>query len=203
MPAIIVIPFANPAPEEVVADGGQPGGAESGCRMFLSIVEMQLGRVRFSETLAPGVIDFLDPQLRQTEPIVASGSAQLTESTLEIAVTGHLSTAMEIACDRCLEQAPFAIDSDFTLLYQPSTSDLREGEIFIKDPESEIGFYEGDGLELSDVLQEEILLLLPMQRVCREDCKGICPVCGQNRNQVECHCHLEVADDRWAGLQNL
>jgi uncharacterized protein len=171
--------------------------------MFLSIVEMQLGRVRFSETFAPGVIDFLDPQLRQTEPIVASGSAQLTEPTLEIAVTGHLSTAMEIACDRCLEHAPFAIDSDFTLLYQPASSDLREGEISIKDPESEIGFYEGDGLELSDVLLEEILLLLPMQRVCREDCKGICPVCGQNRNQVECHCHLEVADDRWAGLRNL
>jgi uncharacterized protein len=66
-----------------------------------------------------------------------------------------------------------------------------------------MGFYEGDGLELNDVLREEILLALPMQRVCREDCKGICPVCGQNRNQNECRCHTETVDDRWAALKQL
>jgi uncharacterized protein len=110
---------------------------------------------------------------------------------------------MEVACDRCLEKAPFVIDADFTLLYQPAAAESEEGEIALEDVNSEVGFYEGDGIELSDVLREEILLLLPMQRVCREDCKGICPVCGQNRNQVECHCHVQVADDRWAGLRNL
>jgi len=45
--------------------------------------------------------------------------------------------------------------------------------------ETEVGFYDGDGLELSEVLREQILLSLPMQRVCGEGCKGICPVCGQ------------------------
>jgi len=54
--------------------------------------------------------------------------------------------------------------------------------------ETEVGFYDGDGLELSEVLREQILLSLPMQRVCGEGCKGICPVCGQNRNLVECLC---------------
>ena len=57
--------------------------------------------------------------------------------------------------------------------------------------ESEIGFYEGDGIELKDVLREYVLLALPMQRVCREDCQGICPVCGQNRNLVECGCEVK------------
>ncbi len=51
-----------------------------------------------------------------------------------------------------------------------------------------MGFYEGDGVELNDVLREFVLLTLPMQRVCSEDCKGICPECGQNRNQKECAC---------------
>ncbi len=170
--------------------------------MLLSISEMQLGRVRFDETFAPGAIEFFDPQLRQSTPIVATGAAQLTESTLEIAVSGHVSTTMEVACDRCLELTPFPIDADFKLLYQPARNEAP-GEVSLAEPDAEVGFYEGDGIELSDVLREEILLLLPMQRVCREDCKGICPVCGQNRNQVECQCHQEVTDDRWAGLRNL
>ncbi len=171
--------------------------------MFLSVNEMQLGRVRFSEAFAPGAIEFFDPQLRQAAPIVASGVAQLSESIMEIAVSGHLSTAMEVACDRCLEPTPIPIDADFTLLYLPAENRPEAGEVALRGPEAEVGFYEGDGLELSDVLREEILLLLPMQRVCREDCKGICPICGQNRNLVECHCRQKGADDRWAGLRNL
>jgi uncharacterized protein len=42
-----------------------------------------------------------------------------------------------------------------------------------------------------------------MQRVCSEDCKGICPECGQNRNQIECHCQAEAVDDRWAALKQI
>jgi len=44
---------------------------------------------------------------------------------------------------------------------------------------------------------------LPMQRVCREDCKGICPFCGANRNEVACECHIKPADDRWRALEKL
>lgn len=171
--------------------------------MFLSIGEMRLGKVRFSETLAPGAIEFSDPLLRQATPIVVSGTAELSESTAEVCVSGHLSTGMEVACDRCLEPSTFPIDTDFRLLYQPAAAGPAEGELALEGPEAEVGFYEGEGLELSSVLREEILLLLPMRRLCREDCKGICPVCGQDRNQVACDCHQEVGDDRWAGLRNL
>ncbi len=122
---------------------------------------------------------------------------------MEIRVSGHLKTEMEIACDRCLEAAVLPLDADFDLLYRPASSSPQHGEVLLQGPDSEVGFYEGEGLDLSDVLREEVLLLLPMQRVCREDCKGICPVCGQNRNQVACDCHPEPADDRWAGLRNL
>jgi uncharacterized protein len=171
--------------------------------MFLSVSEMQVGRVRFSETVAPGAIEFADPLLRQAAPIVVSGTAELSESTAEVCVSGHLSTGMEVFCDRCLEQSTFPIDTDFRLLYQPAAASSGETELSLAGPDAEAGFYEGEGLELSVVLQEEILLLLPMQRLCHEDCKGICPVCGQNRNQAACDCHQEVADDRWAGLRNL
>ena len=66
-----------------------------------------------------------------------------------------------------------------------------------------MGFYEGDGLELNDVLREFVLLALPMQRLCDEKCKGICPLCGQNRNQNECRCQMTASDDRWAALKEI
>ncbi len=171
--------------------------------MFFHIRQLQMGRVRFNETYAPGAIDYLDQQLRQTAPLVTNGTVDLSEALMEIRVRGHLNTRMEIACDRCLEPAGFDIDTDFDLLYRSSAYEPQQDEVSLEAKEAEVGFYEGDGLELGDVLREQVLLALPMHRVCREGCKGICPVCGQNRNNVECHCHLEPADDRWAGLRNL
>lgn len=171
--------------------------------MFVRISDLELGKAPFSETYAPGAIEFFEPQLRQTAPIEASGFAELSQSTREITVSGHVATRMEIACDRCLEPAAIDLAADFSLLYRPAALSPEHGEVLIAGEETKVGFYEGEGLELADVLREEVLLLLPMQRVCSEECQGICPVCGQNRNQVSCSCHIEPGDDRWAGLRNL
>jgi uncharacterized protein len=58
-------------------------------------------------------------------------------------------------------------------------------------------------MELEDILREQVLLALPMQRVCREDCRGICPVCGKDRNEAPCDCREHPADDRWRALGKL
>jgi uncharacterized protein len=78
-----------------------------------------------------------------------------------------------------------------------------EEEVEIDKGEAEIGFYEGGGLELEDILLEQVVLALPMQRVCSDACKGICPVCGGNRNETTCDCRGEGADDRWGALRKL
>ena len=71
-----------------------------------------------------------------------------------------------------------------------------------RDGESEIGYYEGDGVEIADVAREQVLLWLPMQWVCQADCKGICPICGQNRNLAPCNCQQQAVDDRWSVLRH-
>jgi uncharacterized protein len=94
------------------------------------------------------------------------------------------------------------VEGDFELVYRPLEEGL--GEEHPVDPEeAEIGFYEGDGVELNDALREYVLLALPMRRLCSETCKGLCPVCGQNRNQQACQCQSEALDDRWAALKQL
>ena len=93
------------------------------------------------------------------------------------------------------------IDADFELYYRPVTEGYGE-EKAIDEGEAEMGFYEGDGVELNDVLREFIVLTLPMQRVCRQDCKGMCPACGQNRNLKDCGCQAVPLDDRLEALKN-
>lgn len=171
--------------------------------MFFRVRDLELRAGRFDVELAPGVVEFLDPKLRQVGPLKAAGTVELVmESLGEIRAKGHLSVQMEADCDRCLEPAPFPVDSDFELYYRPVAEGYGE-ETAIDEGEAQMGFYEGDGLELNDVLREYVLLALPMQRVCSENCKGICPECGQNRNQIECACQTETVDDRWAALKNL
>jgi uncharacterized protein len=95
------------------------------------------------------------------------------------------------------------LDARFDLFYRPISDIAVEEEVEIDDGEAEIGFYEGGGLELEDILLEQVVLALPMQRVCSDACKGICPVCGRNRNETLCDCRVESADDRWGALRKL
>jgi uncharacterized protein len=188
--------------EDPVSDfGARPD--EQRCAVLFRVRDLEVRAARFDVEIAPGEIDFLYEELRQIGPLKAGGKAELVTGALgEIRVTGHLSVTMDAACDRCLEDAQFPVDADFTLYYRPVVEGYGD-EKEIDSGEAEMGFYEGEGLELNDVLREQVLLALPMQRVCREDCKGICPECGQNRNQNECHCRTVSADDRWAALKQL
>jgi uncharacterized protein len=110
---------------------------------------------------------------------------------------------MTTECDRCLAPARFPLDAGFDLFYRPMAEIARDEEIEIDEGEAEIGFYEGGGIELEDILREQVVLALPMQRVCSEICKGICPVCGRNRNDAECDCKTQATDDRWGALRKL
>ena len=179
-------------------------GNSTGVVMLLSIKEMEIRKIRFDESYEPGQIDFSDEGLTQSGPLHVVGTAELLAHTDgEVRVRGKFTGALECTCDRCLGQARFPLDSSIDLFYRPASDIACEEEVSIDAGEAEIGFYEGGGLELEDILREQILLALPMQRTCREDCKGICPVCGKNRNETGCQCKVEPADDRWGALRNL
>jgi uncharacterized protein len=172
--------------------------------MFLSVREMEVRKVSFDETYPPDSIQFLDRKLRQAGPMHAIGTAELVPSSDgELRVRGHLDVAMEAECDLCLETASYPVALDFDLFYAPAADGPEGEEIALGAEDSDVDFYQGDGVELENILREQVLLALPMQRLCREDCRGICPVCGENRNRVQCGCRPTLPDDRWAALRSL
>jgi uncharacterized protein len=172
--------------------------------MFLSLKELEVRKIRFDETFAPGKIDFTEEDLEQGSPLHATGTAELVEeSEAQIRIQGTYSVEMTAQCDRCLGRARFPLNAGFDLYYRPASDIAREEEVEIDEGEAEIGFYEGGGLTLEDILLEQIMLALPMQKVCSEACKGICPVCGKNRNETACDCHIAPVNDQWGALRNL
>ncbi|MEX2262723.1 MAG: DUF177 domain-containing protein [Bryobacteraceae bacterium] len=173
--------------------------------MFLSIKEMEFRKVPFEATFEPGQIDFSGAEVRQLSSLHAKGSAVLLERTEgEVCLRGEFEVEMGADCDRCLRPSRFPLAAGFDLFYRPTPVGPPEAEeIEIHEGEAEVGFYQGAGLQLGDVLREQILLALPMQRICRPDCKGICPVCGLNRNESVCVCRPQLVDDRWSALRKL
>jgi uncharacterized protein len=173
--------------------------------MFLSVKELELRKVHFDETFAPGQIDFSGEDVEASSPLHSTGVAELLPRTDgEVRIRGRYTVEITAQCDRCLTGvARFPLDAGFDLFYRPVSAIASEEEVEIDESQAEIGFYEGGGLELEDVLREQVLLALPMRRVCSEDCPGLCPVCGKSRQETPCDCRIEKLDDRWAGLRKL
>jgi DUF177 domain-containing protein len=79
----------------------------------------------------------------------------------------------------------------------------RQGQIELAPDDLEVDFYQADVLDVAGLLRSETDLALPMKPLCRPECRGLCPVCGGNRNLTECRCETRVTDPRLAPLEAL
>jgi uncharacterized protein len=176
--------------------------------MLFRVADLQLQKREFDENFAPGAIDF-GSELRQLGALHTDGRAELIvehrghkENVDDIRVVGKLDATIEVTCARCLDLVTHTVNWAFDLLYRPLGVDKRAEEVAISEADTEIGYYEGDGLLLEDVLREQVLLATPVKLVCRDDCKGLCPQCGANLNVETCNCQ-QPGDPRWAALSDL
>jgi uncharacterized protein len=180
--------------------------------MFFSVKELELQKKEFNASFPPGAIDIsLGTEAVQKGELKAAGRAELIEEdhggkniVQDIRVVGGFSTRVEMPCARCLEPVATDLKQDFDLLYRPLSS--RKGpkdEVEINEAEAEIGYYQGDGISLEDVLKEQVILALPLKSLCKEDCQGLCAGCGKNLNNGKCECGEKPADPRWEALAGL
>jgi len=112
-------------------------------------------------------------------------------------------TTLETPCSRCLEAYSWPVDATFDLRYQPHAENSGEGEREIEEDDLTTAFYERDEIDLGQLMREQFYLALPMKPLCRDDCKGLCPVCGANLNRGACGCKTEREDPRLAVLKKL
>jgi uncharacterized protein len=91
----------------------------------------------------------------------------------------------------------------FDLRYQPHASNVGEGERAIEEDDLSTAFYENDQIDLGQLMREQFYLALPMKPLCRDECRGLCAVCGTNLNRSMCDCKRDWEDPRLAVLRTL
>lgn len=109
-----------------------------------------------------------------------------------ITVAGTVSVPWAGECRRCLIAVAGVGIGEIDEMYQD--------EVGAEDDALPI---EGDQIDLAGPIREYVLLEVPEDPLCRDDCAGLCPVCGIDRNQAACECDTSVRDDRWAALDQL
>ncbi len=177
--------------------------------MLIRVRELELHKLEFDENYQPGAIEF-GPGFRQIGALHSDGHAELVvehrgrgQDVEDIRLVGEVGAHLEFNCARCLDPVAHDVKWSFDLIYRPLGVDRRADEVSISEAETEIGYYQGEGLLLEDALREQVLLATPVRALCHEDCKGLCPHCGRNLNLEQCQCEQHVSDPRWNALHDI
>lgn len=155
----------------------------------------------FSKIYEPGQLDFDESELRLVEAVEVQG--RIRRKSAEVELNGQLRTRIVVPCARCLTEVEMPVAVDFTERFVTAVSWRHEEQHELSPEDLNLGVVEGEAFELDDLVKEEILLAMPSQVLCDQDCQGICPDCGANRNAGDCACKSEQVDSRWEQLKNL
>jgi uncharacterized protein len=123
----------------------------------------------------------------------------------EYDVDGDVQFIADFNCSRCLEPYPFANTSSFHVRFRPRPAASPENEeVEITEPEElDVEFYTEREVALRDLALEQVQLSIPMKPLCDENCFGLCPNCGANRNRESCRCEESLSDERWGALAGI
>jgi uncharacterized protein len=176
--------------------------------MLITPLQLEKEPLLFKESIPPGALDYA-PDVTQVGALPVTGRADLIienrghrEQVADIRLRAAYKGDFELLCARCVEPVPTPLSASFDLIFRPQAADADPGERAITLDETEIGYYEESGLSLEDVVREQVLLSLPSRTLCKEDCKGLCPRCGQNLNLETCNCK-PTSDPKWNALASL
>ncbi len=140
------------------------------------------------KTWIPGILEGMNfYPLRECRMVSITLLLSLEGRDLE--ASGSFAAMGETECDRCAEPVTVHLNRDFRTVFVPADRGPREpGERELRPDDLDIAFYDGAGIEVTDIFWEQVALALPSKVLCREDCRGICPHCGADRNRMECGC---------------
>lgn len=162
--------------------------------IFLDEISLEGLKIEFEE-----VKELED--LRIKEPF--SGFLKLKKIGIEVKLEGFIKGSVILMCDRCLAEFEYKIEHNFWLDLKPVSFLNFEGERALTEEEMEVSFYENSWISFSDIIKEEVILALPYKKLCRSDCRGICPSCGANLNEGICNCGVNKKESPFVILRDL
>jgi len=179
--------------------------------MKLDISRVRRGAEDVNRRYEPEAFAGGQDEYRVTGVTTLTGTVRRDTGTA-VVLAATVTSTLEMPCSRCLEPFDVPVKADLETRFVPAgdlakvTADtVRSGEIEddVEDHDLGLAEYRDETIDLGDVIREQFMLALPMKPLCMEDCQGVCPVCGGNRNRVTCECRQEWVDPRLAALAEL
>jgi uncharacterized protein len=153
----------------------------------------------FSHSYAPGEVEFEDEGARLVSAAEVAGDA--SRKGEEVRVRGSIKTEVELLCDRCLAPRREPLEVEFDTRFIPQEKAAGESDnVELLTDDLGLAAYEGDAVDLDELVREQIVLALPLRNLCGEDCKGLCQKCRANLNAGQCSCEQKEIDPRWSAL---
>jgi uncharacterized protein len=144
----------------------------------------------------------IDDELVIRSPL--TGSVTLVRTADGILVTASLETDLELECGRCLDPFIVRVRLKIEEEFHPSVDIHTGAQLPVVDTaEDATTIDEHHDLDLTEVVRQAIFLAMPMNGLCRADCAGLCPLCGQNLNEAQCQCETDEVDPRLEVLREL
>jgi uncharacterized protein len=169
--------------------------------MFLDLSTIRTAQERYEKVYEPQAFVRQEEAFRVAAPV--SLAFDIFKDKAHFRLVGRVATVLELPCCRCLEPFSLPVDAAFDLRYHPRSANTGEGERELEEDDLTTAFYDDDEIDLSQLMEEQFYLALPMKPLCREDCRGLCGVCGTNLNRGSCQCTREWEDPRLAVLKSL
>jgi uncharacterized protein len=168
--------------------------------MLYDLSRLRTGTDRLTRRFEPS--DFpVEEEFRLAAPVGLD--VEIHKDASKVRVTGRVATTLQLGCSRCLEPFDIPVDAVFDALFLPVASNAGGDEQEVADEDLGVSFYKDETLDLGELMREQFYLVLPMKPLCQPDCKGLCPVCGINRNRETCTCQAEWTDPRFDALKRL
>ena len=161
--------------------------------MKLDIAEtaFALGESRsFSFLVSPDSLDMGADALHFSGDVRVNGTVMNTGRTFRVA--GEIRACRTFTCDRCLTEGQRDMMLDFSEDYAKTPGEADEAAPC-----------DGDAIIIDELVRDTLLVAEPLRELCKSDCRGLCPVCGQNLNEGACGCDTFVPDPRLAALESL
>lgn len=142
-----------------------------------------------------------EERVRLMRPPIVNGRIERDGNVVRL--KGSMRAETEVDCDRCLAPIRIPVETEFDVDYVPATDYASVETPELHENDLTVSIYDHETIDIDDLAREQVLLAMPSRSLCREDCKGLCPVCGINRNVQACQCESKEADPRWLTLKDL
>ena len=167
--------------------------------MFLEVSRLRPGAETITNRYDPSDFPSTGQDFSVSAPV--EFTAEVSKDEKKVRLAGRVTSTLSADCSRCLEPFAIPVNASFDALLLPASTDAAEEEREVQAEDLGVSYYRDDTIDLGELMREQFYLALPMKPLCRPDCRGLCPVCGINRNHESCTCQPEWVDPRLEGLK--